>query len=68
VERLLLEVPAESDILYQKRKTYLCTPLAGIAAPGVEPEHDLAGPYHISEIGWFDLRDSQSWGKEVWND
>jgi ADP-ribose pyrophosphatase YjhB (NUDIX family) len=60
VERLLLDEPAHSGV-YTRRKTYLCTPLAGRARPGYEPEPDAAQAYAIVDVVWFDLRDETTW-------
>ena len=61
VDRLLLDLPAHDDSIYQRYKTYLCTPVAGQARPGYEPEPDAAQAYAISEVAWFDLRDEATW-------
>lgn len=62
VERLLLHEPADpADTTYQAYKTYLCTPLAGEARPGYEPEPDAAAAYAIAAVGWFDLRAPETW-------
>lgn len=61
VERLLLDRPAESSAVYQRRKTFLCAVLSGIAAPGYEPEEDAAAAYGIVEVAWLDLRDESDW-------
>jgi 8-oxo-dGTP diphosphatase len=68
VERLLLDEPVDFGRMYKRRKTYLCTPVSGIAAPGYEPEHENSGIYQITEVGWFDLTDRRTWGKEIWED
>jgi 8-oxo-dGTP pyrophosphatase MutT (NUDIX family) len=60
VERLLLDVQIDPSSAY-RRKTYLCTPMAGEARPGCEPEPDAAQLYAISEVAWFDLRDEARW-------
>ncbi|HRJ45560.1 MAG: NUDIX domain-containing protein [Caldilineaceae bacterium] len=61
VERLLLDEPTESGAVYTRRRTFLCTVLAGVAAPGYEPEEDAAASYGIVEVGWFDLADESGW-------
>jgi 8-oxo-dGTP diphosphatase len=60
VERLLLDVQLDPGNPY-RRKTYLCTPIAGNAGPGSEPEPDAAQLYAITEVAWFDLRDEATW-------
>jgi 8-oxo-dGTP diphosphatase len=42
VERLLLDEPAVPVVVYQRRKTYLCRIMGGAAAPGYEPEEEVA--------------------------
>jgi ADP-ribose pyrophosphatase YjhB (NUDIX family) len=68
VERLLLDDPAEPGWVYQRLKTYLCRIVSGEAQPGYEPEEDASSQYAISQVGWFDLRDSSTWDKQVFND
>ena len=60
VGRLLFDVQIDPSSAY-RRKTYLCTPIAGEARPGNEPEPDAAQLYAISEVAWFDLRDEEAW-------
>ncbi|MFN8493171.1 MAG: NUDIX hydrolase [Caldilineaceae bacterium] len=67
VERLLFE-HTENLGVYRLRRTFLCAIVAGIAAPGYEPEEGIADQYSIVEVGWFDLRDAQSWGELVRSD
>lgn len=57
VDRLLLDEPDLTEAVYQRRKTFLCTILSGIPAPGYEPEEDASAAYGIVGVGWFDLRD-----------
>ena len=59
VERLLLEFVLPGGVY--KRKTYLCSPIAGRAQPGYEPEPEAAQDYAITEVAWFDLRDETTW-------
>jgi 8-oxo-dGTP pyrophosphatase MutT (NUDIX family) len=67
VERLLIDLPAhDPEDIYQRRKTYLCSPSAGEPAPGFEPGADHLG--RIAEVAWFDLRDERSWGSQVLGD
>jgi ADP-ribose pyrophosphatase YjhB (NUDIX family) len=68
VERLLFDEPAESDGGYQRRKTYLCTPVSGRAEPGYEPESEAAEVYMISQVGWFDLRTESGWSSDLIED
>jgi 8-oxo-dGTP pyrophosphatase MutT (NUDIX family) len=67
IERLLLDVQINPGSAY-RRKTYLCTPVAGEARPGNEPEPDAAQLYAISEVAWFDLRDETAWDPLVAGD
>lgn len=48
-----------------KEETYLCTPIAGEAAPGYEPELDASAAYAIAAVRWFDLRDPASWDHDL---
>ncbi len=68
VDRLLLDEPALDDPTYRRMKTYLCTPLAGEAQPGYEPEPEPSSHYAISAVRWLDLQDEQSWGDDVRED
>ena len=61
VESLLLDEPAPRGGAYQRFKTYACIPVAGEASPGEEPESDAASRYAITEVKWFDLRDTAGW-------
>ena len=65
VERLLMEQPTTPGGVYRLRRTFLCSVIAGTAAPGYEPEEEAAANYGIVEIGWFDLRDAASWNELV---
>lgn len=65
VERLLLDEAAEPGTVYQRRKTYLCLIESGEAQPGYEPEEDAAAVYGITAVGWFNLRDPESWAPKV---
>ena len=66
VERLLLDRPPHPSDSgpYKRVVTYLCTPLGGEAAPGVEPEMSPA-VWVILDVGWFDLRDERGWGEAI---
>ena len=68
IDRLLLDEPAHPDSPYQWRKSYLCRPVGGTAAPGYEPEPDAAEFYGIVEVRWFDLQEESSWGAEIFSD
>ena len=60
VDRLILQEKAPHDGYYQQQKTYLCRISGGVGRPGIEPEvGDSESP--IKDIGWFDLRDVDSW-------
>ncbi len=69
VERLLLDRPPHpSDSSpYKRVVTYLCTPIGGEAAPGVEPENPPE-EWVILDVGWFDLRDEEDWGEAILKD
>ncbi len=60
VERLLLDVRNERHHFYRRQKTFLCSPLEGTAAPGVEPE-DEAASFEIVDVCWIDLRRTETW-------
>ena len=66
VERLLLDRPPHPSDSgpYKRVVTYLCTPLGGEAAPGVEPEMSPA-VWVILDVCWFDLRDERGWGEAI---
>ena len=68
VIRLLYREPAPVESVYQWRKTYLCSPISGTAAPGYEPEFAPNQGYEIAAVNWFDLRDERSWGSTVTKD
>ena len=59
IERLLMEDDATQfpDSFYEKRLTFLCTPLSDEARPGYEPEEEASANYAIVEVRWVDLRD-----------
>ena len=65
IERLLIHEPAHPDGIYKFRKTYLCTPIAGEAALGYEPEPDASAAYAIAKVRWFDLREPASWDADL---
>ncbi len=68
VERLLMDVPSLPGGIYQRLKTYLCTPLQGEAAPGYEPETAASAMYRIDQVAWIDLRDPSTWSPDVTGD
>jgi 8-oxo-dGTP diphosphatase len=68
VKRLLFDEPVPNEGPYQWRKSYLCRPIAGTAAPGREPEPEAAAAYAITEVRWFDLRDDRDWPDDLHND
>ncbi len=68
VHSLLLDEPDFPGGTYQRRKTYLCSVLAGKASPGYEPEEEAANKYAITEVCWFDLRDVTKWDALLLND
>ena len=69
VERLLMRrgPHAADEGPYLETHTYLCTPLSGEAAPGMEPEMSK-DVWIILDVGWFDLRDETTWGEAVTED
>lgn len=68
VAGLLLDEPGFPGGPYPRRKTYLCKPIGGEAKPGYEPELEAASAYAISEVKWFDLRDTSGWGRLLTSD
>lgn len=70
VERLLLDVLPQNEEkgVYQRFKTYLCTPITSQAYPGYEPEPDAAALYAITAVGWHNLYDEASWEALLTND
>lgn len=70
VSRLVMEGPplGVNRRGYESFKTYLCTVVAGDAAPGYEPEPEHYTQYAIAETAWYDLRDPTSWGELVISD
>ena len=53
VERLLIDGPSHPHSMYQRFKTYLCTPTGGEPHPGCEPEVQA----QLLGVAWFDLSD-----------
>jgi ADP-ribose pyrophosphatase YjhB (NUDIX family) len=68
VIRLIMDEPELPDGPYRRLMTYLCKPVGGEASPGYEPELEAASEYSISEIKWFDLRNTSEWGQMLIND
>lgn len=68
-ERKLLDRPPHSSDSgpYKRIATYLCTPIGGEAAPGVEPEMS-DDVWVILAIGWFDLRNEADWSEAILED
>ena len=61
VERLLLD---DADVPmgpYKHLKTYLCKIVSGQAKPGYEPEVEAANLYAITEVRWFNLKNTSEW-------
>ena len=68
VKEVLIAEDFPAGYAYKDQKTYLCDVLSGEAKPGYEPE-DLPGHgFGIVDIGWFDLRNPDSWGSLILND
>ena len=64
VGRLLYEVPAHpDDSLYRRWRTYHCTVVGGVAAPGVEPEAEAR--HAIEAVRWLDLAGEDAWDAEL---
>jgi ADP-ribose pyrophosphatase YjhB (NUDIX family) len=70
IERLLMEDDATRfpDSFYQKRLTFLCTPLSAEERPGYEPEPEAAAHYSIAEVRWVNLRNETECMQLVGND
>jgi 8-oxo-dGTP diphosphatase len=65
VERLLFDVAAETRFAHEREHTYLCTAIAGEAAPGHEPEPEFAAAYTFIDVRWVSLMDETEWGSEI---
>jgi 8-oxo-dGTP pyrophosphatase MutT (NUDIX family) len=61
VERFLFEMPDIPQGNYERLQTYLCVVREGTASPGIEPEIDGDAHPIIREIGWFHLRQPDTW-------
>ena len=68
VGRLILDQLVMGHDPYQRLKTYACRVLSGEPRPGTEPEVDTADHRTLTDVGWFDLRDSTTWDSLVLND
>ena len=68
VVRLLIDEPSLPGEVYKRIKTFLCNPVGGKAAPGYEPEPEAASDYRISQVKWFDMRDSAGWDSKLIED
>ncbi len=66
VDRLVLDESLPPGEVYQRLKTYLCTPISGEASPGYEPE--AAADASITEVRWFDLLDESAWDEDLRQD
>jgi 8-oxo-dGTP pyrophosphatase MutT (NUDIX family) len=61
VERLLFTTPDMPGGAYDFLHTYLCHPVSGTAAAGIEPETEFMPVLLIQDLDWFDLRDPATW-------
>jgi 8-oxo-dGTP pyrophosphatase MutT (NUDIX family) len=61
VTQFLFEAPDIPEGSYDWLRTYLCAVQAGTARPGTEPELDGDGQPTIQAIGWFHLRQPDTW-------
>lgn len=61
VERLLFTTPDMPGGAYDFLHTYLCQPISGTAAAGIEPETEFMPVLRIQALDWFDLRDPTTW-------
>ena len=68
VERLLFDEEEARGEMRWRKLTFLCEILSGDPQPGYEPEPEASARYSITSVGWFDLRDTASWGTLVHND
>jgi 8-oxo-dGTP pyrophosphatase MutT (NUDIX family) len=65
VERLLSDVPAQPpDGTYTRWRTYLCTVVSGVAAPG----GGEGGNATLTEVTWLPLSEQQHWPDEIRGD
>ncbi len=63
VDGLLFDEPYTVPGTYERRRMYLCTPIAGEAAPGYEPEVEASSVYGIVEVRWVSVTDEAEWGE-----
>ena len=68
IDQLLWDEPAPAEGVYKWRKSYLCRPVGGEAAPGYEPEVEAAENYAIIEVRWIDLNDKSGWPNDLAED
>lgn len=69
VECLLLDELSQSGLGgYRRYKTYLCSPMTQAAAPGYEPEPEVAAFYAIVDVKWFGMGDEKTWNEMIVND
>jgi 8-oxo-dGTP pyrophosphatase MutT (NUDIX family) len=68
VGRRLLDQPDIPNGVYDRLHTYLCTPLAGEAGPGYEPEPAAAAHYRIAAVAWLNLSDEPTWPAAITQD
>jgi 8-oxo-dGTP pyrophosphatase MutT (NUDIX family) len=61
VECLLFTTPDMPGGAYDFLHTYLCHPVSGTAAAGIEPETEFMPVLLIHDLDWFDLRDPATW-------
>ncbi|HRQ22907.1 MAG TPA: NUDIX domain-containing protein [Anaerolineales bacterium] len=61
VGRLLFTTPDMPGGTYDFLHTYLCQPISGTAAAGIEPETEFMPVLLIQDLDWFDLRDPSAW-------
>lgn len=64
VDELLLDEPVVSENI-DRRKTYLCSIVAGEPQPGYEPEEAYADKYSFTGVQWVDLGRPVSWAADV---
>jgi 8-oxo-dGTP pyrophosphatase MutT (NUDIX family) len=62
VERLLFDVPAQPlDGMYVRWRTYLCTVVSGVAAPGGGEGANA----ELIDVTWLALHDDRRWPGEI---
>jgi len=65
VERLLIEEFVDDRGVYDCYRTYLCTPVGGMAKPGYEPEPEPSAMYEIAALRWLPLSDESTWEEDL---